>query len=113
MTANLLFQQHQLEPVCTDLIQMISNGMIRRLKRFVVEPYDDGTSWGIQTVAIATPETDDGDQFPIVIVDLHEDDQAAMSFALTLFEALKSAGRASGEEVCQWRRSLFTLVPNY
>ena len=82
-------------------------------KYFVVEPYDDGITWGIQTVAIATPDADDGDQFPVVIVDLHEDDQAAMSFALSVFDALKNAGRASGEDVCQWRRSLFTLVPNY
>lgn len=113
MTAIQHFQQCQSEPVCTDLIQMIRDGMIRRLKRFVVEPYDDGITWGIQTVAIATPETDDGDQFPVVIVDLHEDDQAAMSFALSVFDALKTAGRASVEDVCQWRRSLFTLVPNY
>ncbi|MFA7946665.1 hypothetical protein ACEK06_30085 [Pseudomonas brenneri] len=113
MTAIQLFQQRQSEPVCTDLIQMIREGMIRRLKRFVVEPYDDGITWGIQTVAIATPDADDGDQFPVVIVDLHEDDQAAMSFALSVFDALKTAGRASGEDVCQWRRSLFTLVPNY
>lgn len=56
MTAIQLFQQRQSEPVCTDLIQMIRDGMIRRLKRFVVEPYDDGITWGIQTVAIATPD---------------------------------------------------------
>lgn len=105
--------RHQSEPVCTDLIQMIRQGMILRLKRFVVEPYDDGEIWAIQTVAIATPDTEDGDHFPVVIANLHDDVQAAMSFALNVFDALKSAGRASGEDVCLWRRSLFTLVPNY
>lgn len=113
MTAIQLFQKHQSEPICSDLIQMISKGMIRRLTRFVVEPYDDGITWGIQTVAIATPDADEGNQFPVVIVDLHEDDQAAMTFALSVFDALKNAGRATGDEVCHWRRSLFTLVPNY
>ncbi|WP_271959327.1 hypothetical protein [Pseudomonas aeruginosa] len=113
MTAIQHFQQRQSEPVCTDLIQMIRDGMIRGLKRFVVEPYDDGITWGIQTVAVALPNADEGNQFPVVIVDLHEDDQAAMSFALSVFDALKAVGRASSEDVSQWRRSLFTLVPDY
>nr|UVN18687.1 Hypothetical protein [Pseudomonas aeruginosa] len=92
---------------------MIRDGMIRRLKRIVVEPNDDGITWGIQSVAIATPEADDGDQLPVVIVDLDEVDQAAMSFAVSVFDALNNAGRASGEDECQWPRSLFTLVRNY
>lgn len=48
MTAIHVFQQRQSEPVCTDLIQMIRDGMIRRLRRFVVEPYDDGITWGFR-----------------------------------------------------------------
>ncbi|WP_432780642.1 hypothetical protein QZH44_29740 (plasmid) [Pseudomonas corrugata] len=111
MSAINLLHHRGSQSVCTDLIQMIHDGLIRRLKRFVVEPFDDGVTWGIQTVAIAVPENEDGDKFPIVIVDLHEDDQAAMSFALSVFDALRIAGRATSEDVCQWRRSLFAVVP--
>lgn len=97
---------------CTDLIQMIRDGMVIRLKRFIVEPYDDGTTWCIQTVAIAIPDRPHGDRFPIVVMNFHESDQEAMTFALNVFEAFKEAGRASVENVAQWRRGLFTLVPS-
>lgn len=111
MTASRLCPQNQTDLFCCDLIQLIRNGRIIRLIRFIVEPFDDGNSWGIQTVAIARPDSDDGDRFPIVIVNLHEDDEAAMSFALQIFEELKLAGRASSADVSHWRRTLFTVVP--
>lgn len=111
MTSAIALFARQGEPASCDLIQLIQAGKIRKLKRFVVEPYDDGETWCIQTVAVATPDTDDGDSFPVVIVNQHEHDQDAMRFALEVFDALKKAGRASVQDVCLWRRSLFTLVP--
>ncbi|WP_137887610.1 hypothetical protein [Pseudomonas sp. 2FE] len=111
MTAIHLLPTVKQPRACTDLIQMIRAGMVQRLKNFVVEPYDDGLTWGIQTVAIAVPDRKYGDDFPVVIVDLHEDDKEAMRYSLAVFEALKEAGRATTTQVAKWRRSLFTLVP--
>lgn len=102
---------HDRLPLRCDLIQMIRNGEIARLRRFVVEPYDDGRTWGIQTVAVATPNEPEGSFFPVAVVEIHEDDQAAMTYALRVFEALRVAGKATAEDVCRWRRGLFAVVP--
>jgi len=92
-----------------NLVDLIKQGNVNGLARFVVEPFDDGSSWGIRTVALINRKNS---AFPVTVIDLHEDDEAAMVFALTVFDELKAQGKASVHDIAGWRRALFTLVPD-
>jgi len=90
-----------------DFIRQIRNGDVVRLIRFIVEPTEDDD--GVRTLIIA--KGSNLSRFPLIAALEHVDDQAAMTYALEVFDELKRAGRATSSEVATWRRGLFTLVP--
>ena len=96
-------------PAAANFIRQIQAGKVARLIRFIVEPSDDGER--VRTLVIGMPASDRLSRFPIVSAVEHRDDQAAMDYALRIFAAMKDAGLASSNDVAQWRRGLFAVVP--
>ncbi len=47
---------------------------------------------------------------PLIVTEQFADDAEAMTYVLSIFDLLVSAGLAQREDVIQWRRSLIVLV---
>lgn len=100
MPSSLQGTQHTLD--------LVRQGQLKCLSKFVVEPFEDEDEWGVQTVIFALTHTASA---PMVLIDRHKDDGAAMAFTIELFDSLRKFGLATASQVVQWRRSLIMVVP--
>lgn len=92
------------------LIELINADLVIGLTRFTVEHADVDDESTMQTLAMAIP-ANGTPAHPIVIIDLHQNDDAAMSYSVRVFEALKGKGHITTQQAARYRRSLITLVP--
>lgn len=102
--------QHLVSPACK-LIDLIDTDQIVGLSRFTIEHADDDCDSKMQTLALGIP-ADSSPAFPVVVIDIHASDDAAMKYSVAVFEALKRKGRISSDQAAKYRRALMTLVPH-
>jgi|SynMetStandDraft_1070027.scaffolds.fasta_scaffold02005_3 hypothetical protein len=93
------------------LLDMINTDLVSGLSRFTVEHADGDDDLAMQTVAVAVP-TNGSSALPILVIDIHANDDEAMKYSVAVFEAMKSKGLISSQQAARYRRSLFALVPS-
>lgn len=93
-----------------NMLDMIEQGLITGITRLTIDQVETEHGWIVQSLAIGSSNASRA-SLPVVIIDQHPDDCAAMKYAVSIFEALKSRGFLTSDQVAQYRRALITLVP--
>lgn len=102
---------HTNSPAARRLVDLIENGQVVGITRLTVEQVEVDDQWEMQTLAIGILSEGTA-AFPVVVIDRHKDDDAAMIYAVRVFDTLKGKGYITAEQAARYRRSLFTVVPS-
>lgn len=96
--------------ICS-IVDMARRGELLQLHRINLTGADEDDSEKMRTEIIASAISAAGNLgFPIFVVEYHDDDDIAINHLLNLFEAMRSSGKATTDQVANWRRQLIVAV---